>query len=160
VMEGEYEVMNPEGSQIITRSEFASTVKPGTILEMNIILRKDSGFQANREKCPRPQCGYINLNAPQPMVGLSGKYLYVLPYRSLLNYPHYSRKCFAKFQVAEADDTDDIGHPNHSPRKRENPHGKKLGGGGSIEEIVSLASYVAHFLNVKLSLTIGDIIKS
>jgi hypothetical protein len=157
-MEGEYEVMNPRGSQIISRSEFASTVKPGTILEMNIILRKDSGFQANREKCPRPQCGYNNSNVPASYGWIEWKVPLYFAIQIFIELLHFSQKCFAKFLVAEAGDTDDIGQlPNHNPRKSENP---QLGGGSSVEEIVSPASYVAHFLNVKLSLTIGDMIKS
>jgi hypothetical protein len=62
VEQGEYQVMNPENSRIISRSEFADAVNPGTVLEMNIILRKDSAFQANKTKCPRPLCGHVNLN--------------------------------------------------------------------------------------------------
>jgi hypothetical protein len=54
--------MRSEDSRVISRTEFASTVQPGMVLEMNIILRKNSTFEANKEKCPRPQCRYINLN--------------------------------------------------------------------------------------------------
>ena len=156
MMEGEYEVMDPGGSQIISRSKFASTVKPGTILEMNIILRKDSGFQANREKCPRPQCGYNNFNVPASNGWIEWKVPLCFAIQIFIELLHFSQKCSAKFLVVEAGDTDDIGQlPNHSPRRSENP-----GGGSSVEEIVSPASYVAHFLDVKYSLTIGDMIKS
>jgi len=62
IEQGEYKIMHPEGRQIVGRSEFPSAVEPGMILKMNIILRKDSGYQANREKCPRPHCCYINSN--------------------------------------------------------------------------------------------------
>jgi hypothetical protein len=54
--------MRSEDSRVINHTEFASTVRPGMVLEMNIILRKNSNFQANKEKCPRPQCRHINLN--------------------------------------------------------------------------------------------------
>jgi hypothetical protein len=62
-MQGDYQVMRSQDSRVISPTEFASTVQPGMMLEMNIILRKNSTFQANKEKCPRPQCRYINLHA-------------------------------------------------------------------------------------------------
>jgi hypothetical protein len=52
---GDYEVIRPGDGQVISRSDFASTVKPGMILELSIILRRD--FQDNKE-CPR--CYHIN----------------------------------------------------------------------------------------------------
>jgi hypothetical protein len=146
VMEGEYEVMNPVGSQIITRSEFASTVKPGTILEMNIILRKDSGIRANRVKCPRLQCGYNNFNVPANNGWIEWKVPLCFATQIFIELLHFSRKCSARFRVAEANDTDDIGQrSSHGLRKSENPHGEKLVGrsSSSVEEIISPASYVA-----------------
>jgi hypothetical protein len=150
VMEGEYEVMNPLGSQIISCSEFANTVEPGAMLEMNIILRKDSRLQANRERCPRPQCRYNNFNVPASHGWIEWKVLLYFAIQIFIDLLLFSQKCFAKFRVGEAGDV-------CRPRKGENPLGKKR---SSVDEIVSPASYVAHFLYVKLSLTIGDIIKS
>jgi hypothetical protein len=119
--------MNPEGSQIITRPEFASTVNPGTVLEMNIILRKDSGFQANREKCPRPQCGYINLNVTATYGWIEWKVPFYFAIQIIIEFPHFSRKCFARFQAAKSDDTDDVmdeEHGNYGDRKSDEDHGE------------------------------------
>ena len=45
---------------MIGPSEFASTVEPGMVLEMSIVLRQKIPFQDNKETCPR--CGHFNLN--------------------------------------------------------------------------------------------------
>jgi hypothetical protein len=78
-------MMRSEGNEVISPSEFASTVEPGMVLEMNIILRKQSDFQANKEKCPRPQCRHINLNVTATHGWIEWQVLLFL----LLPYDHY-----------------------------------------------------------------------
>jgi hypothetical protein len=60
VERGDYHVLQPESSEIISRLEFASTVKAGMVLEMSIILRRET-YQDNEKKCPR--CHHLNLVA-------------------------------------------------------------------------------------------------
>jgi len=52
---GDYEVIHSDDGHIIEASEFASTVQPGMVLEIGIILRQG---EANKKKCPR--CYHIN----------------------------------------------------------------------------------------------------
>jgi hypothetical protein len=73
---------------------------------------------------------------------------------------HCSGKCFGRFQVAEADDTDGIrGRKlrNHGARNSDHDRDQKLDGRSDVEETTSLAVYVTHFLDVKPSLTTGDL---
>ena len=58
---GDYEVIRPEDGQIISRSDLATAVEPGMVLEISIILRQNKTYQDNAKKCPR--CNYINYNA-------------------------------------------------------------------------------------------------
>jgi hypothetical protein len=44
----------------ISRSEFASMVEPGMIVELSIVVRQRLAFQEDTEKCPR--CDFVNLN--------------------------------------------------------------------------------------------------
>ena len=53
-------MVHPGNGQIIERSNLASMVEPGMVLEMSINLRQKEEVQIGEEKCPR--CGYINTN--------------------------------------------------------------------------------------------------
>lgn len=55
---GDCNVTSSADSQIISRSELASKVKSGMVLEIVIVLRKTIAFQ---RECLR--CGYVNSNA-------------------------------------------------------------------------------------------------
>jgi hypothetical protein len=57
---GDYEVIRAEDGQVVQPSEFASTVVPGMVLEIGIILRQNESFQYGKQKCPR--CKNNNLN--------------------------------------------------------------------------------------------------
>ena len=55
---GNYELVRAEDNHTMNRSEFGSTVQPGMVLEISIILKRIEAPQDNAEKCPR--CGYVN----------------------------------------------------------------------------------------------------
>lgn len=57
---GDYEVMHPQGSQFINRSDFANEVKLGAILEMTIVKRREIVIQNEKPICSR--CNHINPN--------------------------------------------------------------------------------------------------
>jgi hypothetical protein len=58
VERGDYHVLRAEDSQVINPSELASTVEPGMVIEMSIILRQKFAIGDNEKACPR--CRYIN----------------------------------------------------------------------------------------------------
>jgi hypothetical protein len=72
----------------------------------------------------------------------------------MIEIPRCSGKCFGRFQTATDDDTDDIGGGKHHNHSAGNP-----GGESGIDETTSPALYGAHFLDVRLSLTLGCMIK-
>jgi len=88
VKRGDYEVIRPYDGQIICPSEFASTVQPGMVLEISIILRRHEAFQDIKETCPR--CCLIMGNA------------------TVANGWIDCTKCGGQFLIAEADSQ--IGH--------------------------------------------------
>lgn len=60
---GDYQVLRARDSQMIHRSEIASTVKPEMVLEMSIVMRQSAALHDNRGKCP--QCRHMNLCAKE-----------------------------------------------------------------------------------------------
>lgn len=86
VTQGDYEVMRPEDNRVISRSEFTVAVEPGMVLEMSIILWKKSAFQTNKEKCPRPGCGHLNLNVTATHGWIEWKVPLCFCVRPLLKY--------------------------------------------------------------------------
>ena len=57
---GDYEVIRSDG-QVVDRSDFASTLEPGIVVEMSIILHRDEPMEDSKGRCPR--CKYINRSA-------------------------------------------------------------------------------------------------
>jgi hypothetical protein len=53
-------MIHAEDSQFINPAEFANKVVSGMVLETSIVLRPQTSFEDNEEKCPR--CGHINRN--------------------------------------------------------------------------------------------------
>ena len=60
IKRGDYRLIQAQTGQMIGRSDFVSTVEPGMIVEMSVVLRQKKAFKDDRNKCPR--CGHINLN--------------------------------------------------------------------------------------------------
>jgi hypothetical protein len=61
VERGNYQVLSAKNSQTVNQSEIASTVEPGMVLEMTIIMRESTAIQDIQGKCPR--CQHINLHS-------------------------------------------------------------------------------------------------
>ena len=57
---GDYEVIRSDG-QVVDCSDFASTLKPGIVVEMSIILHRDEPMEDSKGQCPR--CKYVNRSA-------------------------------------------------------------------------------------------------
>jgi hypothetical protein len=53
-------MIRAEDSRFINPAEFASKVVSEMVLETSIVLRAQTSFEDNEEKCPR--CGHINRN--------------------------------------------------------------------------------------------------
>lgn len=90
-------MIRAEDSQVINRSEFASTVESGMVLEMSIVVQQDIAFEDNK-KCPR--CGHVSLN-------LAGNGW--IEWKVSPNFVHfdpnfaYSRKCAGQIKITEDD---------------------------------------------------------
>ena len=59
---GDYHVLRTQDSQIIPPEELASSVEPGMVMEMSIIMRQTLTVDDKKRKtCPR--CQYVNSSA-------------------------------------------------------------------------------------------------
>jgi hypothetical protein len=126
---GDYEVIRPEDSQIILRSELGSIIQPGMKLELSIVMWQR---MADQKMCPR--CCHIN-----SQVDVNGWIDWQVVQISthadnLLTHGYGSRQCSGKFRVAK-----DV--------RRDAGFDEKQSGNGNTEsgdeEMVSPASYVA-----------------
>jgi hypothetical protein len=149
---GDYDVICPNNGQIVYPLEFASTVQPGMILKISIILRQDEPFQKNKDKCP--QCHHNSWLDP-----VESACTFLRPL--IINIVNCSYKCEGQFHVDSEQEGDAVQISTRSGDEVNEEHDRRGGGQRSAgrnvanydkvvnKEIVSpalLASYVSHFL--------------
>ena len=101
-------MVHPDDGQVIKRSDLASVVEPGMILEMTIVLRQNLTFQIVNEKCPR--CGHINAKSVINSSWIEWKVVLTFFAGQTINLINYSSQCAGQFSVSEDDLQDDVIH--------------------------------------------------
>jgi len=127
-------MIRAENCQIISPSEFASSVESGMVLEMSIVLRKRATLEDNEEMCPR--CNHVNLNVTSNSGWIEWQVLKVST-NTEIYIICYSRKCSGQFQVAKEKD---IKYAAMGALGDSKAAGGKQGDEDSDQEVISPAS--------------------
>lgn len=151
---GDYQVICADSSQVISPSEF-NIVRPGTCLEMSIILRQRTASDEDKGKCPR--CRYMNSVALGTDNWIDWKVILNSWAWPILTKRSCSYKCDKRFRVFQTDED-----PEDNPADNDEQHDQERSGGSQAaddrremrntgqddgdEEITSPASYVFPFV--------------